>query len=405
MYKPSVIESFENFLSIKNDWENLRLENGYSLFSSFDWYWCWLKAAQNKIRPFIIVMTNERTGRIEGILPLQRDRKRFLNGLTSLVHGDTQCFEFIAEKKNEDQLLASLYHFFRQLKNIAYIEFVPVSANHRPLMKLSTSYRCFLIIDDKKSPFFSCVQPFDDVIKNKSKKSRQRIRNHLNRFSNFGNVIVDRLSVIEPSDFEDVLAISGGSWKYQAGCAIGSKETTKTFFRLLSERAQRNEWLQVWFLSVNDQRVAMEFHLRERGTVYALRGDYLSQCEKYSPGRYLDYHIIQRLCDDQQVNLYDMCGDLYDYKTKWTKDIQQFYRLLWIRSPFIRMVHAIKNHRKQKRNGSSGFHSLKTNNKRKMYDFKCNKNTVQGFAQFILFILFPAVRYRFVSDISVHKPL
>lgn len=349
MYKPSIIESFDNFLSLKNDWENLRLANGYSLFSSFDWYWCWLKAAQNKIRPFIIVLTNESSGRIEGILPLQRDRKCFLNGLTSLVHGDTQCFEFIAEKKNEDQLLANLFHIFRQLKNISYIEFIPVSVNHRPLMKLAASDKYFSIIDDKKSPFFSCVQPFDDVIKNKSRKSRQRIRNHLNRFKRLGNVVVDRLSVIQSSDFEDILTISGGSWKSQAGCAIGSNETNGTFFRLLSEIAQRNEWLQVWFLSVNDQRLAMEFHLLERGTVYALRGDYLRQYEKYSPGRYLDYHIIQRLCDDKRVNLYDMCGDIYDYKTKWTKDLQHFCRLLWIRSPFIRMLYTIKNHGKQKK--------------------------------------------------------
>lgn len=168
------------------------------------------------------------------------------------------------------------------------------------------------------------------------------MRNHINRFNRLGRVTIEKLSQLQPSDLEDIMKISKGSWKGEKGSAINSKETTKAFFRLLREVAERQEWLQVWFLAINDHRVAMEFHLRERGTVYALRGDYLDQYKQHSPGRYLDYYIIKSHCEDHDIQTYDMCGDLYDYKRKWTRTSQQFFRILWIKKPFIRMLYNIK---------------------------------------------------------------
>ena len=94
----------------------------------------------------------------------------------------------------------------------------------------------------------------------------------------------------------------------------------------------------------------MEFHLREKDTEYALRGDYLSQYQKYSPGKYLDYNVIRSLCGDENTRTYDMCGDANPYKIKWSKNTRKFFRILWIKNPVIRVLYGAKQLYLRKRN-------------------------------------------------------
>lgn len=344
MYTISTVETYEAFLALENEWENLRLNNNLTLFSSYYWYRCILHSSGHTVtvKPFIVILKCPESGRVVGIFPLQKDKKMHLQGLTSIVNSDTQCFEFICEKKSEQKIIAALFDFLSHLKSINYIELTPVSEHHSPLIDFSINKKFSFLNIQKQSPYLLCDQPFEKILKSKSKKSRQRTRNLINRFNRLGEVSIETLSYLKPNDFEDCAMISRGSWKGATGSAIDSSEKTETFFRAISEAASERDWLRVMFLRVDGKRVAMEYHLREKNIEYALRGDYLTQYQEHSPGRYLDYFIINDLCDEHEIEIYDMCGDQYDYKKKWSQLSQKFYRILWIPNPFVRWLYRIK---------------------------------------------------------------
>lgn len=340
-YIVSAIENIKEFFNIENSWETLRKNNGYSLFSSHSWYKCVISSRKIEIKPYIVIAKDE-CGSIKGILPLQKDKRFKITGLKSIINSDTHCYEAIIDKRDPYNIVLSIFNYLKNNKRINYIEMSPVSEKHLPLIDFSDKKKFCFINLVKESPYIDSNQPFQVLIKNRSKKSRKRLRNMVNRYNRIDDHSVENITSVNEEHYKDIIKISNGSWKGYAGSAIGSNESTKLFFSLLLQTPSIKKWLNVWFLKINGIRAAMEFHLRENEVEYALRGDYLTEFNDYSPGHYLDYCIVKYLCEKDDVSVYDMCGDKYDYKMSWCPLTQKFNRIIWIFNPILRLTYKTK---------------------------------------------------------------
>ena len=102
----------------------------------------------------------------------------------------------------------------------------------------------------------------------------------------------------------------------------------RKFFTKLSEVAGQKGWLRIWLLSLNEESVAMEYHLEYKEKTHAMRGDFDEAYSHFSPGSVLEAHIIKK-CFDNRLLEYDFCGLPYGYKVLWTKKLHERYNLLF----------------------------------------------------------------------------
>lgn len=120
----------------------------------------------------------------------------------------------------------------------------------------------------------------------------------------------------------EVLQISSRSWKGKIHSDISKSEENKNFFLKLSKIAAKNGWLSIWLLKINGKAIAMEYHLKYKKKIYALRGDFDESYGYCSPGGVLDYSIIKYVFENDFLE-YDMCGGASAYKMRWGARVRE----------------------------------------------------------------------------------
>jgi CelD/BcsL family acetyltransferase involved in cellulose biosynthesis len=116
--------------------------------------------------------------------------------------------------------------------------------------------------------------------------------------------------------------ISKKSWKHKEGVSISQQQGTRKFIYALTDLAAQQGWLLIWILRVNGIPVAMEYDLKYKGKVYALRSDFDDSYSQYSPGTYLQYKILKYLSEEKYCE-YSFGPGLSSYKLHWTDKYRQ----------------------------------------------------------------------------------
>lgn len=119
---------------------------------------------------------------------------------------------------------------------------------------------------------------------------------------------------------DTVKKLSSNSWKRTTGLTL-DQPGPQAFIRKLTAAANREGWLSVWLLSIDETAVAMEYQLRYRGQVHALRADYHADFAELSPGSYLNWKMLEQLFarDDR---CYWMGPGNNAYKQRWAESGQ-----------------------------------------------------------------------------------
>ena len=116
---------------------------------------------------------------------------------------------------------------------------------------------------------------------------------------------------------DTTMQLSANSWKRNTGLTL-DQSGPQAFIRKLTTAANQQGWLSVWLLSIDGEAVAMEYQLRYRGQVHALRADYHADFAELSPGSYLNWKMLEQLFtrDDR---CYWMGPGNNAYKQRWAE--------------------------------------------------------------------------------------
>jgi CelD/BcsL family acetyltransferase involved in cellulose biosynthesis len=125
--------------------------------------------------------------------------------------------------------------------------------------------------------------------------------------------------------FPEVVSISKNSWKARIGADIAGDKKRYLFFKEFSETGSAKGWVTIWVLRLNDQAIAMEYHIEKDGKTFALRGDFDDRYNRHSPGAVLEYYILKSHFENKDTCEYDLCGDDYAYKMCWTNEVCRQY--------------------------------------------------------------------------------
>jgi CelD/BcsL family acetyltransferase involved in cellulose biosynthesis len=177
-----------------------------------------------------------------------------------------------------------------------------------------------------RSPVIPIEGGWDAFIETKSLRFKKTVRYCMNKAQRMGKL--EYREITNTGEFPgliDALSdISRRSWKKVRAGDLARSAENKRFFEKLTDAASSRGWLSVWLLSLAEgaKPVAYEYHLRYKDQEYALRADFDMRYAQFSPGSALEAHIIRQVLTNGHIHVYDLCGNDYAYKMRWTDRIR-----------------------------------------------------------------------------------
>jgi CelD/BcsL family acetyltransferase involved in cellulose biosynthesis len=162
--------------------------------------------------------------------------------------------------------------------------------------------------------------PWEDFYQSKSRKFRMTRRSVANKISRLGDIKIEcaaNQEELRPA-LDAMLELGARGWKRRTNRDLLDERLERQLLSSLVEWGGKAKSVRIWLLCKDGRPVASEFHLVDGKTVYGLRAQYDPEYFSYSPGRALDYEIVERLFHEGFA-AYDMGPGVVEYKRNWTE--------------------------------------------------------------------------------------
>jgi len=129
----------------------------------------------------------------------------------------------------------------------------------------------------------------------------------------------DEFRRFEPMMFK----ISRKSWKYDEGTHLRPDSQEGRFYHEFTPVALEQGLVHLYVLEIDDRAIAFEYLLGGSGQITIVRCDFDEQFKQYSPGNSLRLLLLKKIfAGEDDIEEYDLGGDAYSYKLRWTRDIR-----------------------------------------------------------------------------------
>lgn len=314
--------------ALREEWELLRARtHERSPFLSFEWFRCCLEDLEGA-EALLLLVRHE--GRLVGLAPLARRTVR-LRRLRARAIEFVRCREtayadVLALPERRDEILGAMFQYLFSKDRIRW-DALRLGPWPEDSANLSAARRWLGSVRASHTESTMSLVPvtrmngdWDALLAGRSYLFRKSRRGILNRMRRLGNIEVEcHRSDEEGTVLRSVFEVSDRSWKRDEQKAVTSRPESKRFFEALTAAAASRGWLMVWLLRWNGVPVATEYDLVEDGVVYAIRADYDRSYHQHSPGAYLEYQLLQRLCAEGH-SAYHAGPGTDEYKLRWTEE-------------------------------------------------------------------------------------
>ena len=319
--------------AVASVWSELVEQHGHATpFAAYDWFECCRIAAAT---PDVEVLQIEDAGLPIGLIPLHRWTRK-VRGLPvrylSLLDCPDSPFGDLIPAGGDRLLVATLLDHLAARSDWDILELgrLPIESSTLKLFEGELEGRLrYRRAGGEKSPYLTIDGSWQDFYRSRSQRFKKTIRNIQNRLARLGKITVEEHRTLDPQGrlLEELIDLTGRSWKADRGVAIATMPRMREFFSELSRRAAEHEWLSLWLLRLDGCPIAMEYQLRANGVAYALRADYDLDYAAVSPGSSLNFEVARSLFERGDVREYHMGPGLNEYKMRWASGAHETVRL------------------------------------------------------------------------------
>jgi CelD/BcsL family acetyltransferase involved in cellulose biosynthesis len=326
---PSVLEQIESAyasLTERADWINP--------YFSPDWMRCWWKR-QNNTRPPYVLLAYSEDDCLLGYWPfIERPGLLGSKGLWPFVY-DEANYHFPTSTKDVVPLFVDKLN--QILGPFLFVWIPQVSAafwGEYLLPTVEEGRHLFITRDQRKSSLVvpESGQSFEDYWQSKmGSKSRKSFRYDQRALSELGEVTFE--TSIGFKDVRSVMPatcqveVESGKTLENAGLyTIRGKRAF--FFDLLPELAKSGQ-VRISMLRVDDHPIAWQLELLQRGKSYLHHLAYDENWKKYSPGKQLLHHCLERCWNEGRT--LDFLPGPFAYKEKYATRSEVAHELHWIK--------------------------------------------------------------------------
>lgn len=178
---------------------------------------------------------------------------------------------------------------------------------------------------------------FSEYWQSRSKNLRAKMRKLLGKLEQEGGFFTE---VRECTDMARAIAEHGrlesAGWKGRRGTAIEKDNVQGVFYReVLEEFAVSGEG-RVFQLRLNGRVIASQLAIQQNGVLVLLKTAHDESYATYSPGRTLDYLMLQHLFEEGELRMVEYYTNASTEDMRWSTSQRDIYHFNYFRSPLLR---------------------------------------------------------------------
>ncbi len=332
------IRDRKSFSGLKGLWNSFLETNGLlTPFTQFEWFASCIDCYGKGKELRVLLVRDQEDGMLHGIAPfwIGRDVYRGLRvrELSFIECLDTPCSSIFSKAGHEERAIDAIFGHLCQggSKGWDLAVFRKLPEGYGGLKEIFGSGNGRRILWFEEYPtrnlYVDIEGDWEKFLKGRSERFRKTRRNIMNRISKIPGVAIELFTADPDGRLMDlVLDVTRKGWKAEEGLALSSRPETVEFFRQMTKWALEKQMLLIWVLTIDGAPVAVEYDLRHKGKVYALRSDFDGGQKSISPGAYLEYKTVEHLFTEGYRE-YDMGPGFNEYKTHWTEKYRELQNL------------------------------------------------------------------------------
>jgi CelD/BcsL family acetyltransferase involved in cellulose biosynthesis len=322
---PLAVEEIDDRAAISAlapEWERLRAEVAAAggtrgPFLSPAWFAIWAAAIADE--PLILVA--HRGGRLVGVLPLMRERRRLAKiparVLRSLSDDHSQRFDLLLSPSEPQRVAAAFWQHLRRRDDWDALELreVPDASESAQLLPAAARASGHLVgrVAAMCSPYLAIGA------QQGSAKFRANLRRRKKKLeAELGPLSLERIDTRGPeleAALDEGLALEKAGWKGERGTAIACDARLRRRYLQLANVWQARGELALCFLKAGGHRLAFHFALLENGTYFLLKPGFDPKFSSFGLGHLLVDAVIQAIPGIREL---DFLGDDMPWKREWT---------------------------------------------------------------------------------------
>jgi CelD/BcsL family acetyltransferase involved in cellulose biosynthesis len=338
------------FLQLESVWNACCHEAGNdSFFLSHAWFRCCLEGLSEGVEPLALLVRDGAA--VIGIVPLLSQKtswRIFPARLLALMQNQDAPFADIVLPRTQavGVLAAALEHLSQRSRwDLCSAAKIDRASRTSQILANCLLGQAHLRLPGGCSPVLDMDRDWQAFWKAQSQRFKKTVRNVANRVEALGSIeIVDLAASESATECLDAFrAVAARSWKASLPVSVTRNAGIARFFAALTSTLHRRGQLSLWVLRLDGVPIATEYHVRDGGTVYALRSDFDDQYREASPGAHLNGFIVRRYFEEGGVRVYDMGPGESAYKQRWanrSKEFDSFW--LFKHSPYGRALYNVE---------------------------------------------------------------
>lgn len=340
-----IVRNMDEFLKLETEWNRvLSCSDFDTVFLTHEWFSSFIRAF-NLEQELLIILIYDRPELI-GILPLHKKRvkHKFIKGmiLKSISNDHTPKYSFIFKTGAEDSLPRALTLLQEKLPWVMiHTDFVSQDSFmvKRPLLVKQDGIQTQTVPVMESAYILLSGDWNNYYYKIFSKSLRKKIERLMRRVQSSYEVSFETIEGegFKRDDLEKAFRIEDSGWKGKMKTSIISDDNVKRFYELLAFAANRQKWFELRFLRFGPDRVAFEYNLKYKHTLYSLKAGYDERFKKFSPGHMLTKDTIKHAFEEKN-NIFDMLGPTDEYKRKMTNRTETLYRIYYFNRRMISRI-------------------------------------------------------------------
>lgn len=322
---------------MKEEWNGL-LKNSLNdiVCLTHEWFVSWWKnfSDSNELH---IVTFSDNFRNLTAIAPMMVSdcscRGIKLRKIFFMANGHSPSADFIVNKHRLKEGIGAIIRYLESYEDWEFIELQKLDSGGRtfPLVMdyIIRSNNLFGLKQNIETPYILIDSDWGSFLNNRSPKFRKVLRNKLNRAEREGDISVEKIAGLECDGnvLNDMMNISGKSWKRDIGVDLKNDSKSRAFYEELCGKSNSGTQVNIWFLKKGGERIAFEFHLVYNNVVYPVRADYNRDFKDLSPGSVLEFNILRQLFSERSLKEYNTCGHTYNYLLNWTDNTREYMNI------------------------------------------------------------------------------
>jgi CelD/BcsL family acetyltransferase involved in cellulose biosynthesis len=269
------IDHARDFVALEPIWSRLINETGQtSPFLSYDWFWCCWHGVVPQRHPEILVVEDGDTP--VAIIPLMRWRERLyglpIRYISFLEWPHCLIADLVPPGQSRPVIELFLNHLTsRSDWDIARLQKLPVTSPTLEALEAILPGRLSWRRENHLAYPNVMIDGDWDCFWRTMNQSSARIYQHIHvTLQHAGELRLEehRLVDLQGSLFQEMLAIM--SLQLHGSHVSTTMPRQREFFQALTQRAEKNSWLSLWTLKLDDHVIAFEYQLHFHSTVHVL---------------------------------------------------------------------------------------------------------------------------------------